>query len=159
MIKFNLNLPVAEAHCDIPCKIYDPAISLIAATTIVRLIDLLDEINNPSDLASGLKISRIAASKEEHAMIVKKEVATIWGDYFKAPQLEQFPETDRLVHDIMMNASACKQGCDRADALSLIEKLNDFAKIFWTTKGFETELLICPYPPEVPVCYPVLKSV
>ncbi|MAD91151.1 MAG: superoxide dismutase, Ni [Gammaproteobacteria bacterium] len=158
MFKFNLDLPIAEAHCDIPCKIYDPAISLIAATTIVRLIDLLDEVSDPSCVSDSLRISRIAASKEEHAMIIKKEVATIWGDYFKAPQFEQFPETDRLVHDIMLCASACKQGCNRSDALSLIEKLNDFAKIFWTTKGFETELLICPYPPNVPICHPVLES-
>ena len=36
---------VAEAHCDIPCKIYDPAISQVAALSVIRLIDLLHEID------------------------------------------------------------------------------------------------------------------
>ena len=32
-----------KAHCDIPCKLYDPAISIIAVVTILRLIDLIEE--------------------------------------------------------------------------------------------------------------------
>ena len=35
---------VAEAHCDIPCKIYDPAISQVAALSVIRLIDLLTKL-------------------------------------------------------------------------------------------------------------------
>ena len=157
MFSLGAEIPVASAHCDIPCKIYDPAISLIAATTIVRLIDLLQEIDTPLSLSDVAAISRIVASKEEHALIVKKEVTTIWGDFFKAPQFEKFPETDRLVHEIMQIVSACKQEHDRSDALNLIERLNDFAKIFWAAKGFETQLVVCPYPPELPICQPILK--
>ena len=156
MFSFRPEIPVVSAHCDIPCKIYDPSISLIAATTIVRLIDLLEEIDASGGLRGVATISRIAASKEEHALIVKKEVTTIWGDFFKAPQFERFPETDRLVHEIMQVASACKQEHDRSDAVYLLEKLNDFAKIFWAVKGFETQLVVCPYPPELPVCQPIL---
>ena len=95
MFSFSAETPVASAHCDIPCKIYDPAISLIAATTIVRLMDLLQEVDAPASLNGAATISRIVASKEEHALIVKKEVTTIWGDFFKTPQFEKFPETDR----------------------------------------------------------------
>ena len=157
MFSLGAEIPVASAHCDIPCKIYDPAVSLIAATTIVRLIDLLQEIDTPLTLSGVAAISRIVASKEEHALIVKKEVTTIWGDFFKAPQFEKFPETDRLVHEIMQIASACKQEHDRSDALNLVERLNDFAKIFWAAKGFETQLVVCPYPPDLPICQPILK--
>ncbi len=157
MFDFGAETPVASAHCDIPCKIYDPAISLIAAATIVRLMDLLQEVDAPASLNGAATISRIVASKEEHALIVKKEVTTIWGDFFKTPQFEKFPKTDQLVHEIMQVASACKQENDRSDGLYLIEKLNDFAKIFWAAKGFETQLVVCPYPPELPICHPILK--
>ena len=34
---------VAEAHCDIPCKIYDPAIFLVAGLSVARLVDLIQE--------------------------------------------------------------------------------------------------------------------
>ncbi|MFL2733206.1 MAG: superoxide dismutase [Ni], partial [Gammaproteobacteria bacterium] len=31
------------AHCDIPCKIYDPIVIQIAALTVVRIIDIIEE--------------------------------------------------------------------------------------------------------------------
>ena len=33
-----------SAHCDIPCKIYDPITSQIAVLTMIRLVDLIEEI-------------------------------------------------------------------------------------------------------------------
>ena len=37
-------MPIAQAHCDIPCKIYDPMIAQVAALSVARLVDLLLEI-------------------------------------------------------------------------------------------------------------------
>ena len=37
-----LNFPVVMAHCDIPCKIYDPISAQIASLTIIRMVDLLN---------------------------------------------------------------------------------------------------------------------
>ena len=34
----------AQAHCDIPCGIYDPIGAQIAALTVVRMIDLLADL-------------------------------------------------------------------------------------------------------------------
>ena len=36
--------------------------------------------------------------KESHAKITKDEITTIWGDYFKQPQFEKFPEIHDLTH-------------------------------------------------------------
>ena len=33
------------AHCDIPCKIYDPVIAQISVLTMIRLVDLIDELD------------------------------------------------------------------------------------------------------------------
>ena len=35
---------VVKAHCDIPCKIYDPMIAQIATLTMIRTVDLLDDL-------------------------------------------------------------------------------------------------------------------
>ena len=32
-----------DAHCDIPCRIYDPVTAQIAALSVVRLMDIMDE--------------------------------------------------------------------------------------------------------------------
>ena len=101
---------VAEAHCDIPCKIYDPAISQVATLSVIRLIDLLNEIDeSDNSLKSIAHRSRLVIEKEAQAKIVKNEVNIIWGDYFKAPQIESHPNVHTLVHEIMMTASKCKQ--------------------------------------------------
>ena len=38
-----IGVDTADAHCDIPCKIYDPAPALIAALSVVRMVDILTE--------------------------------------------------------------------------------------------------------------------
>ena len=150
----------AEAHCDIPCKIYDPAIAQVAGLSVVRLIDLLHEID-PSDstLKSEAHKYRLVIEKETQAKIVKNEITIIWGDYFKTPQIEAHPNVHNLVHDIMMTASKCKQDVKRENAEELVTKINEFATIFWKTKGIDTEIIKAPYPPELNVVRPKLESV
>tara|TARA_B100001778_G_scaffold333259_1_gene341385 strand:+ start:879 stop:1352 length:474 start_codon:yes stop_codon:yes gene_type:complete len=151
---------VAEAHCDIPCKIYDPAISQVATLSVIRLIDLLNEIDeSDNSLKSIAHRSRLVIEKEAQAKIVKNEVNIIWGDYFKEPQIESHPNVHTLVHEIMMTASKCKQDIIRENAEELLKKVNEFATIFWSTKGIETENVVCPYPPELIVSRPKLNSV
>ena len=152
-------LPKAYAHCDIPCKIYDPAAAQYAVLSVIRIIDLLKEIEeSPSDKKNVAEVSRLISQKEEHAKIAKKEVITIWGDYFKEPQITKFPEVHDLVHSIMMSGSKSKQALDRANAEELLEKVNKFAEIFWTTKNISTEHKICPYPPSMKVVCPKLED-
>ena len=38
-----------SAHCDIPCKIYDPIISQLAVLSMIRLVDLIEEIEKKDD--------------------------------------------------------------------------------------------------------------
>ena len=46
------------AHCDIPCKIYDPIIIQIAALTIVRIIDIIEEKKlDPSKLEDAAELA------------------------------------------------------------------------------------------------------
>ena len=148
-----------SAHCDIPCKIYDPSGAQIAALSIIRFIDLIEELNAKGSLSLSdqAQLSRLAREKEIHGQKVKDEVNTIWGDYFKQPQFEQFPDTHNLVHKIMLTGSACKQHINREKALELLALVNDFAASFWASKGIETHIAECPYPPAQDTVYPVLS--
>ena len=148
----------AYAHCDIPCKIYDPAVSLVAALSVVRLTDILLEIDDFSSLDSQSKLARVVVQKEDEAQKVKDEVNIIWGDYFKEPQLEVFPETHEIVHGIMRLGSKCKQEVSREAAEELLRELNRFVDIFWKTKDIETKTVIAPCPPALPMVVPVLES-
>ena len=81
------------------------------------------------------------------------------GCSFKAPQIESHPNVHALVHEIMMIGSKCKQDVVRENAEDLVKKVNEFATIFWSTKGIETENVVCPYPPELIISRPKLDSV
>ena len=148
----------AYAHCDIPCKIYDPAVSLVAALSVVRLTDILLEIDDLSSLDSQSKLARVVVQKEDEAQKVKDEVNIIWGDYFKEHQLEAFPETHEIVHVIMRLGSKCKQEVSREAAEELLRELNRFVDVFWKTKDIETKTVIAPYPPALPMVVPILES-
>lgn len=151
--------PVTEvkAHCDIPCKIYDPSSAIIAALTMLRMVDLITETEaKDKDLSYHNSMARFIATKEQHGIKLKEEVNIIWGDYFKTPQMEKFPEIHELTHNIMMTASKCKQEIDREKTLELIDLVNRFAEIFWATKEVKTKRATCPYPPSVEVVYPDL---
>lgn len=152
-------LEVVSAHCDIPCKIYDPITAQLAVLTMIRMVDLLNELDEKQTLSLNDKaqFSRLVGEKEAHGHRVKDEIRTIWGDYIKQPQLAKFPETHDLVHSIMLNASAAKQHIDKAVTLELLDKVNRFAEIFWATKGIETYRANSPYPPEQSVVYPQLS--
>ena len=94
-----INFKKVQAHCDIPCAVYDPWPAQYATLSIIRFFDLINELKsdleNPENLA---KFVRIVNQKEEHAIIVKDEISTIWGDYFKAPQIEKYPSTVSYTH-------------------------------------------------------------
>ena len=154
-----ISIKSVAAHCDIPCKIYDPSTAQIAALSVIRFVDLIEETGAKDSLsvADHTQISRLVREKEIHAKKVKEEINVIWGDYFKQPQFEKFPDTHTLVHKIMLTGSACKQNVDRAKAVELLTLVNEFAASFWATKGVDTFTAKCPYPPAEDTVYPKLS--
>lgn len=149
-----------SAHCDIPCKIYDPITAQLAALSVIRFVDQIVEVSaDPTnDVSAQTKLMRLISEKEKHAEQVKHHVRVIWGDYFKQPQFDQVPNIHHLVHEIMLAGSACKQSVEREKAIVLLDKVNEFAAAFWQTKNVETYIAVCPYPPTQDVIYPKLTT-
>ncbi|AFJ03608.1 putative nickel-containing superoxide dismutase [Methylophaga frappieri] len=150
----------AAAHCDIPCKIYDPYSAQYAALSVIRFMDQITELDTGDNLSSAdlVKLARLTQEKETHAEIAKHEIRVIWGDYFKQPQIEQFPHIHELAHKIMLAGSACKQGIERDKGLDLLSLINEFAAAFWATKSVETYSATCPFLPSESVVYPKLNA-
>lgn len=149
-----------SAHCDVPCGIYDPMVAQIAALTVIREVDQLSEIHAKGELSLNdhANFGRMVAVKEEHCNKVKEEIRIIWGDFIKQPQLDEYPQLHGLVHDIMLAGSAAKQHVDRDAAVKLLNKVNEFAEIFWAIKGVKTYRATSPYAPAEEVVYPDLKG-
>ena len=152
------NIKEVQAHCDIPCKIYDPATAQIATLSVIRLLDLIAELGDPlKSPADAAQLSRLVEQKETHAASVTHDVVTIWGDYFKEPQIEAFPDIHSIVHSIMLQGSKCKQSLSRENAEKLVSLVNEFSEIFWKTKEVDTSRVTAPYPPALEMVVPNLS--
>jgi nickel superoxide dismutase len=149
----------ARAHCDVPCGIYDPITAQIAALTVVRMIDLMHKLDGEGDKSSvefANSMSRYVQVKEEHAEKTKHEIRVIMGDAIKAPHLEKFPELPGLFQEIMQVGSASRQTANRDNGVKLVEKINQFADIFWQIKEIPTKRANAPYAPNLELVYPAL---
>ena len=58
----------------------------------------------------------------------------------------------------MQLASKCKQENIRENGVELLKNINKFTEIFWSTKEIKTEKKFSPYPPELVIVCPILKS-
>lgn len=155
-----LGFEQAKAHCDIPCGIYDPITAQIAAVTVVRMLDLMTDLEGKGgdkgkDYANSM--SRYVSVKEDHAEKAKHDIRVIWGDYIKAQHLEKYPELHGLTHQIMQFGSKSRQTTDRQAALDFVEAINKFAEIFWATKNLKTRRAKSPYNPPLELAYPVIE--
>ncbi len=126
---------IAQAHCDIPCGIYDPHLAQLGAETVEKMTQLIVDAGNAGgDPAALNSIARYVAIKEQHAELVKHEIRIIWGDYFKPEHLEAHPDLHTKVWQIMKSASACRQQVSLEAARELRTAVDEFAGMFQQTK-------------------------
>jgi len=152
LVKFLPSRPV-YAHCDIPCGIYDPYLAQMAAHTVLRMTKLIeDEQSSPADKRKedqgDESIFRMVHVKEEHAEIVKHEIATIWSDYFKEENSKNMPDLADHVWQTLKLASKAKQKVDIEVAKALLAHVQVFAEMFYQSKGMESVRIPSGYPTE-----------
>lgn len=143
------------AHCDIPCGIYDPHEAQMAAHTVIRMVNLINDLkasNEEPPFDERKKIisqtSRLTKVKEEHAEKVKTEIRILWGDYFKEEHLKDHPDLHDLVFKTLKLASKARQEVNLDAAQKLLENVQKIAEIFYKTKGLEVIKIPSGYPTE-----------
>lgn len=132
----------AEAHCDIPCGIYDPTPAKIAAKTVARMVDQIIELEIPQDAEDKHAIDhyhhatmRRMMVKEQHAEICKHELEVLWSDFFKPDHLEKLPNLHATFWDAAKLCSKNKQEISKELATQLVQAVDYIAEMFYTTKG------------------------
>ena len=132
--------PVAHAHCDGPCGVYDPSSARVAAEAVVSMTKKIVGLEPPAagDTAGMISyqntLSRFIKIKEEQAQITKDELLILWTDYFKPIHLEKYPD----LHDTFWKAaklcSACKVEVSQEHAGELMNAVEKIHSMFWATK-------------------------
>ena len=133
---------VAEAHCDIPCGIYDPICAKIAAQTVLKMVARINALEMPAPDAGAAAmstyantLSRYVTVKEEHAQICKKELDILWHDYFRPEHVEKYPDLHNTIWQANKLAGKNKQSVDQAAAKELVDTVDKVAQIYWATKN------------------------
>ena len=126
---------VAYAHCDIPCGIYDPTPATIAANTVAKMVEKIEQLpQGATDLASRNSFVRMVTVKEQHAELCKKELQVLWSDYFKPEHLAKYPKLHDMFWNALKLASKNKQSIDAKAAADLQAAVKEIADMFWATK-------------------------
>jgi len=123
-----MNFEVAEAHCDGPCGVYDPAQARIEAESVKACQEKFQGSDDP------IFKQRAVTIKEERSDLVKHHLWVLWTDYFKPEHLERFPNLHQLFWDATKAAGAAKKSNDPADGQKLLDLVNEIDKTFWESK-------------------------
>ena len=135
----------AEAHCDGPCGVYDPASARIAGEAVQSMTKKMLDLTCPDNtdgaaMATYLNtMSRYAAIKEEEAQKCKDELLVLWTDFFKPQHLEGNPNLHNTIWQAAKLCSACKVEVSATHAQELMDAIEDIHKMFWAVKGREIQ--------------------
>lgn len=124
------------AHCDVPCGIYDPKSVQIAAQTVLKMVQLIQDLptENPT-VNDRNKFVRCVLTKEDHAGKCKEELLVLWTDYFKAEHLVQFPNLHETFWKATKLCSKNKQEISLQSARELVRAVGEIAEIFAKSKA------------------------
>jgi nickel superoxide dismutase len=141
--KFASNFETADAHCDAPCGVYDPASARIAAEAVLSMTKKILDLKAPDggDAKATANyhntLTRYIVVKEEQAQVAKEELLILWTDYFKPVHLEKYPN----LHDTFWKAaklcSAAKVEVSLEHAQELMDAVKKIHEIYWGSKDKE----------------------
>ncbi len=122
---------VVDAHCDIPCGVYDPEQARIEAESCLRIIEKYEQ--NTDEVFRA----RCITVKEERAELVKHHLDVLWHDYFKPEHLEKYPDLHDTFWKAAKQVSKVKATVDTGAAKELLAMIDTIDGMWKGTGGLE----------------------
>jgi nickel superoxide dismutase len=115
-----------DAHCDLPCGIYDPVQARIEAESCLKIDQKY------ADSKDDIYRARCVIIKEERAEIAKHHLDVLWSDWYKSEKHDaKFPQLKEVLKQAVSQGSKVKASMDSAEAqkwLDLIDKVDEIWK-------------------------------
>ena len=134
--------PILDAHCQIPCGIYDDGLRFKQLhehiTTIEKSMTSINSLSQSSSENNPNQLTRWVINKEDHA----NEMMHIMHGYFLAQRIKPLSENAtkkerrnyqkqlQLIHEITIDVMKSKQTTDFNYTTQLHRKLRDFQDIY-----------------------------
>ncbi len=120
-----------DAHCDVPCGIYDPEQARIEAESCLRIIEKYEASDDP------VFRQRCIIIKERQADVAKHHLDVLWHDYFKPEHLGQYPDLHDTFWQAAKQASKVKHTVDPDAARQLLALIDRIDEMWKATGGPE----------------------
>ncbi len=123
--------PLAQAHCQIPCGIYDDYLRLQSmredATTINKSVEMMITLSGKTDVYSQNQMVRWVMNKEEHA----QKIIGIISDYYLTqrvkPDQQDYAERLQKHHAVILAAMKAKQNANSESVNALKKSIEALA--------------------------------
>ena len=136
----NQSTPRAEAHCQVPCGIFDEKARIKAlyedATTIEKAMNEMNKLAEKDDAQSKQQFVRWTIAKEEHA----SRIITVTSEYFLTQKLKKVEKGEEgyaaylssleLHHELLIAAMKSKQTTNTAAAERLREAIHGIQHVW-----------------------------
>ena len=128
----------AEAHCEIPCGIYDDQvrIEMIAedATTVEKAMKQIVELSTQKPINYN-QLVRWVSNKEDHANKIQHLVYQYFMTQRIKPDTDKYEEKLTVLHKMLVAAMKCKQTTDLSHVETLRSLLKSFEKLYFGHTG------------------------
>ncbi|MDZ7758925.1 MAG: superoxide dismutase [Ni] [Desulfovermiculus sp.] len=125
----------AQAHCEIPCGIYDDAmrVSMLKehVVTIEKSMETIKALEKDQDTNMN-QLVRWIMNKEDHANQFQEIVSQYFMTQRIAPDSEQYSQKVEVLHQMLVQAMRCKQSTDTGHVQSLRELIKEFEKLYFS---------------------------
>ena len=117
-----------------------------AAHTILRMTQLLTELEDNSSKEKAHTVARITRVKEEHTDLLEEELGTLRNDYFKEEHFKTYPNLESLFKTVLKVVSKARQEINMEAAQETLSMVQEIAEIFFKTKNVEPIWVKSVYP-------------
>jgi nickel superoxide dismutase len=120
---------MVEAHCDLPCGIYDPEQARIEAESCLKIDEKYADSKDETFRARAIVI------KEERAELAKHHLDVLWSDWYKPEKHDaKFPQLKETLKQAVSQGSKVKASMDKAEAQKWLDLIDQVDKI-WQQAG------------------------
>ena len=134
LLPFLIFLSNADAHCEIPCGIYDDELrtKLIAehATTIEKSMNQIIELSKANSVDYN-QLSRWVSNKEAHATKIQNIISQYFMTQRIKPDQKMYVEKLTVLHKMLIAAMKCKQTTDFSHVDALRSHLKNFEVLYF----------------------------
>lgn len=127
---------------------YDLLTMQLTALTLLRNVDLLDELYRKKNLniEEQKQLIKLLEQKLHCNNKVKDDALMLWNYFINLPSQSDLTEAHSLLKDILINIELIIHDNDKHISLNILSTVNKITTMYWKSRGIKPGLHQCAFP-------------